>query len=204
MAAASSPERPEAPAVPDALPVLPMRDSVVLPLAAAPLVVGQAHSVQLVDDVMRGNRLLALVAQRDASVESAGPDDLQRIGVMAVIHQLARAPDGTLRLLVQGLERIRLVDWVRTEPYLVARVAPAPDSVDAGPELDGLRRAAIDLFRRLVGPDRRSAGRHGRCCREAARRAPGRVPDRVDRAARPRRRARRSWSSIRSTRSCAG
>jgi ATP-dependent Lon protease len=143
--------RPEAPPVPDVLPVLPLRDSIVLPLAAAPLVVGQPRSVQLVDDVMRGNRLLALVAQRDPSVENAGPEQLQPVGMMGMIHQLARAPDGTLRLLVQGIERIRVVDWVRTEPYLVARVAAAPDVVDAGPELEGLRRAALDLFRRLAG-----------------------------------------------------
>jgi ATP-dependent Lon protease len=145
------PARPELPGVPDALPVLPLRDSVVLPLAAAPLAVGQPRSVQLVDDVMRGNRLLGLVAQRDAALESAGPEQLHGIGTMAVIHQLARAPDGSLRLFVQGLERIRIADWIRTEPYLVARVAAAPDSVDSGPELDGLRRAAIDLFRRLAG-----------------------------------------------------
>ncbi len=138
------------PEVPDALPVLPLRDVVVLPFAAAPLVVGQPRSVRLVDDVMRGNRLLALVLQRHAAVESAGPQDLHRIGTMAMIHQLARTPDGTLRLLVQGIERIRIVDWVGTEPYLVSRVAAAPDPMDEGTELEGLRRAAVDLFRRLV------------------------------------------------------
>src|SRR5262245_51560501 len=145
------PPRDEVPGVPDALPVLPLRDSVVLPLAAAPLAVGQPRSVQLVDDVMRGNRLVALVAQLDPEVESAGPAGLHPIGTMAVIHQLARAPDGSVRLFVQGLERIRIADWIRTEPYLVARVAAAPDSIDAGPQLDGLRRAAVDVFRRLAG-----------------------------------------------------
>jgi ATP-dependent Lon protease len=143
-------ERSEIPPVPDALPVLPLRDTVVLPLAAAPLLVGQPRSVRLIDEAMRGNRLIALVAQRDAKVESAGPDELHEVGTMAVIHQLARSGDGTLRLLVQGLERIRIVDWVRTEPYLVARVAAAREEVEASPELQGLRRAAVDLFRRLA------------------------------------------------------
>jgi ATP-dependent Lon protease len=119
-------------------------------LAAAPLVVGQPRSVRLVDDVMRGNRLVALVAQRNGQVESPGPDDLHRIGTMAVIHQFARSPDGTLRLVVQGLERIQVVDWIGTEPYLVARVSAAPDHTDQSTELDGLKRAAADLFRRLV------------------------------------------------------
>jgi len=150
MAAPGQVEAPGPPPVPDALPVLPLRDAVVLPLAAAPLVVGQPRSIRLVDDVMRGNRLLALVAQRDAGVESAGPSDVHRIGAMGVIHQLARGPDGTVRLVVQGIERIRLVDWVGTEPYLVARVESAPDQDDTGTEQDGVRRAAVDLFRRLV------------------------------------------------------
>ncbi len=103
----------------------------------------------MVDDAMRGNRMLALVAQR-GEVEQPGPDDLQRIGTAAIIHQLMRAPDGTVRLIVQGLERVRLLDFVATEPYLVARVEIAPDQVTPGVEAEGLRRAALDLFRRLV------------------------------------------------------
>ena len=136
-------------AIPDALPVLPLRDAVVFPLTAVPLAVGQARSVALVDEVMRGNRLLALVAQRDPKTEPAMPDDLHRVGTVALIHQLARAGDGSVRLVVQGLERIRILDWVRTEPYLVARIAPAPEEVPQGTEVDGLRRAVADLFHRL-------------------------------------------------------
>ncbi|HXG04897.1 MAG TPA: endopeptidase La [Candidatus Binatia bacterium] len=136
--------------IPDALPVLPLRDTVVFPLTAVPLVVGQPRSVRLVDDVMRGNRLLALVAQREAGPEPAGPEDLYPVGTAGVIRQLARAPDGTLRLLVQGLERVRLLDWVSTEPYLVARVQPAPEPVADTTEVEALRRAIADVFRRLV------------------------------------------------------
>ena len=109
-------------AIPDALPVLPLRDTMVFPLTAVPLAVGQPRSVRLVDDVMGGNRLLALVAQRDAKAEPATPADLHRVGTVGVIHQLARAPDGSVRLMVQGIERVRLLDWIGTEPYLVARI----------------------------------------------------------------------------------
>jgi ATP-dependent Lon protease len=137
--------------IPDALPVLPLRGgTVIFPFAVLPLTVGQPRSVQLVDEVMRGNRMLALVAQREEEVEQAGPDDLYRVGTAAIIHQLVRGGDGTLRLIVQGLERIRLLDFVQTEPFLVARVAPAPDRAAEGIEVEGLRRAAINLFRRLV------------------------------------------------------
>jgi ATP-dependent Lon protease len=136
--------------IPDALPVLPLRDVVVFPLTAVPLSVGQPRSVQLVDDVMRGNRLLALVTQREAKAEPAEPEDLYRLGTVGVIHQLARAPDGSVRLMVQGLERIRVLDWVAREPYLVARVEAAPEPAMQTTDVDALRRAVVDVFRRLV------------------------------------------------------
>ncbi len=98
---------------------------------------------------MRGNRLLALVAQRDAKTEP-GPEDLRRIGTVGTILQLARAPDGTIRLMVQGIERIRLLDWVGTDPYLVARVEAYPDQAVQTTETDALRRAVVDVFHRLV------------------------------------------------------
>ena len=140
-------------AVPDALPILPLRDAVVFPLTAVPLAVGQPRSLRLVDEVMRGNRLIALVAQRDGKAEATTLADLHRIGTVGMIHQLARAADGSVRLMVQGLERIRLLDLVGAEPYLVARVEVAPEQqVQAGQatEVDALRRAVVDIFRRLV------------------------------------------------------
>jgi ATP-dependent Lon protease len=137
-------------AIPDALPVLPLRDVVVFPLTAVPLGVAQPRSVQLVDDVMRGNRLLVLVAQRDAKAEPATPGDLHRVGTVGVIHQLGRVPNGRVRLLVQGIERVRLLDWIGTEPYLVARIEVARDQTAQATEVDALRRAVVDIFRRLV------------------------------------------------------
>jgi ATP-dependent Lon protease len=137
-------------AVPDALPVLPLRDGVVFPLTAVPLAVGQPRSIQLVDEAMRGNRLLALVAQREPQAEPTSLDELHGIGTAGVIHQLARAPDGSVRLLVQALERIRVLEPVRTEPYLVARVAVAPDEPSLGTEVEALRLAVIEVFGRLV------------------------------------------------------
>jgi len=135
--------------IPDTLPVLPLRDAVVLPLTAVPLTVGRPRSVQLVDDVMRGNRLLALVAERN-TVSDPGPEDLHRVGTVGAIHQLHRVPDGTVRLMVQGIERIRLVDFTGTDPYLVARVEVLKDQTDQATEVDALRRAVVDVFRRLV------------------------------------------------------
>jgi ATP-dependent Lon protease len=135
--------------IPDALPVLPLSDVVIFPMTAVPLAVGQARSLRLVDDVMRGNRLLALVAQREAKAEPA-PEDLHRVGTVGVIHQLARVPDGSVRLMIQGLERVRLLDWISAEPYLVARIEPARELVDQVEEVDALRRALVEIFGRMV------------------------------------------------------
>jgi ATP-dependent Lon protease len=136
--------------VPDALPILPLRDAVVFPLTAVPLAVGTPRSVRLVDDVMRGNRLLALVAQRDPQAEPATLADLHGVGTVGMIHQLARVPDGSVRLMVQGIERVRLLDLVGSEPYLVARVEVAREPTAPATEVDALRRAVVDIFRRLV------------------------------------------------------
>src|SRR3954471_14450121 len=111
MVAEAETSPPEAQTIPDALPVLPLRGAmVVFPLAVVPLLVGQQSSIQLIDDAMRRDRMVALVAQRDPEREAPGPDGLYQVGTAAIIHQLIRNPDGSLRLVVQGLERIRLLD----------------------------------------------------------------------------------------------
>ncbi len=150
-------------AIPDALPILPLRDGVVFPQTAVPLAVTQPGSIRLVDDVMRGNRLLALVAQRDPQKEPVALDDLHRVGTAGVIHQLARGADGSVRLMVQGLERVRLLDLLGAEPYLVGRVEVAGEPVVDAPEVDALRRAVVEIFGRLVAvspelPDELAAG----------------------------------------------
>ncbi|HWT78274.1 MAG TPA: LON peptidase substrate-binding domain-containing protein, partial [Candidatus Methylomirabilis sp.] len=137
--------------IPDTLPILPLRGAVVYPLSVVPLAVSRPRSVRTVDDVMRVNRLVALVLQRSESMEDPAPGDLYSTGTVGIIHQLVRGTDGSLRIVVQGLERIRVLESVRTDPYLVARIATAPDHWARNTEEDALRRAAVDLFRRVVG-----------------------------------------------------
>jgi ATP-dependent Lon protease len=151
----AEPEVPEAsqptPAIPDALPVLPLRGgTVIFPFIVAPLTVGQERSVRLVDDVMRRDRLVAVVASHAGAPETPGPDELHRVGTAATVLQLVRVQDGTLRLLIQGLERIRLLDFLETEPYLVAEIEEAPERTEPREEIEALQRAVIDVFRRLV------------------------------------------------------
>jgi len=107
--------------------------------------------VQLVDDAMRGNRLVALATQIDPSVENAQPDQVRRVGTAARILQLLRRPDGGLMVAMQGLERIRIDEYISETPYLMARVAAYPDLLDNSLEVEALRRNAVAAFQQLVG-----------------------------------------------------
>ena len=133
------------------LPVLPLKDTVVFPEAVTPLAVGQERSIKLIDDVVAAERTLALVTVKNPEADPPGFDDLHEIGTLAVVHKLIKVPDGTLRILVQGTERVRLVEPAEDEPYLVARFEPLPDVVAETPELEALTREVQALFGRIIG-----------------------------------------------------
>ena len=144
-------EREEAPSIPEVLPILPLKNTVVYPIPILlPLLVGLPRSIKLVDDVMLGNRLLGLVALKDASIDEPKPDDMYTYGSAASIARFAKAPDGTVRIFVQGIERIKIVEFTQTEPYLMARVELVPDAVEEGVEIEALMRNTVDLFRRMA------------------------------------------------------
>jgi ATP-dependent Lon protease len=132
------------------LPVLPLRGTVVFPLTVVPLAAAQPRSLRLIDEVMSGDRTVALVMQKDAELEGAGPDDVYGLGTISTIHQMMRVPDGTMRLAVQGNERMRILEFIGEEPFLLARVRRAPEVVEDSVEVDALTRNTLELFQRLV------------------------------------------------------
>jgi ATP-dependent Lon protease len=133
--------------IPDILPVLPLRGLVVYPETAVPLTIGQPRSIRLVDDVVASDdRLIALVTSRDPELEIPEPKDLYDIGTVAMIHRLFRAPDGTIRLLVQGTARFKLGEFVQNEPYLKAQINLIPENEEEGVEVEALARNARDQF----------------------------------------------------------
>ena len=132
------------------LPILPLRGTVVFPLTVVPLAAAQPRSLRLIDEVMTGDRTVALVMQKDAEQEGAGTEDVHLVGTIATIHQMMRVPDGSVRLAVQGVERMRVVSWVGEEPYLVAKVVKAPESIEDTVEVEALTRNTLELFQRLV------------------------------------------------------
>ncbi len=137
--------------LPELLPILPLRETVVFPDSFTPLAIGQERSVKLVDDVVGGERMLALVTSRDPELEQPGFDELYGVGTAAVIHKMIRVPDGTLRVLVQGLRRVRLAERVDSEPYLVGRFEEVPDELVETRELEALTRNVQGLFARIIG-----------------------------------------------------
>ena len=136
--------------LPDALPILPLRDSVPFPETLTPLAIGQERSIQLVNDVLGGTRMLAMVASKDPEKEEPGAGDLYGVGVAGVVARMMKVPDGTLRILVHGAQRVKLGDFVATEPYLVARISEAPDIVIASPELEALHRNVQTTFSQII------------------------------------------------------
>jgi ATP-dependent Lon protease len=136
--------------IPSALPVLPLKETVVFPQSMTPLAIGQERSVKLIDDVVAGDRMLALVTTRDSEVEQAGFDDIYEIGTAGLVHRMIRVPDGTLRILVQGLARIRLERRVTHDPYPVGEFVQLPDVVKQSKEVEALTRTVQNQFARVV------------------------------------------------------
>ena len=136
--------------LPDALPILPLRETVTYPDTLTPLAVGQERSINLVNDVLSGTRLLAMVASKDPELDTPGPNDLYGVGVAGTVARMMKVPDGTLRILVQGSERIRILDYVSEEPYLVARIEEMPDVLETSTELEALTRNVQSTFTQII------------------------------------------------------
>jgi len=136
--------------IPAVLPVLPLKDTVVYPFAVQPLGVGQERSIRLIDDVMLGNRLVVLVAQKSADIEQAGPDDIFKMGTASRIARMIRMPDGTIQIIVQGLERVAIGEFTQEKPYLIAHITPKPDIQEEDDETEAIKRNVVGYFQRLV------------------------------------------------------
>ena len=138
--------------IPSELPILPLRDTVLFPNSFMPLAVARESSVRLIDDAIAGGKLIATFTQRDASVEEPGQDDLHHVGTATHIHKMFKLPDGSLRLIVQGLARLTLDAVVATDPYVRARVTAAADGTNDADrlEIDALARNIKTNFQQVV------------------------------------------------------
>ncbi len=137
--------------IPSVLPVLPLKDTVIYPYTGAPLAVGQERSLRLIEDVAKSkDKLVVMVAQKDASIDGAGPGDSFSIGTVTRIDRMMKMADGTMRLLVQGVQRVRILEYTAEKPYLKAKVELYPDHEEEGVEIEALTRNLQNLTQRIV------------------------------------------------------
>jgi len=137
--------------VPEELPILPLRNTVAFPFIVMPLAVGIPRSIELIEEVEQGDRLVGLVAMKDPSVEVPGSDEVHTMGTVAVIHRIMRGEDDTLTVFIQGLERIQIEEWTQEEPYLMAKTRMTADIVEDNLVEEALRRNLVDVATELAG-----------------------------------------------------
>jgi ATP-dependent Lon protease len=137
--------------VPEILPILPVRDTVLFPGAVLPLTVGRESSLALVNSLQGDEKLLGVVAQLDPRVEDPAAADLHKLGTLAKVHKTVKMPNGNVVIFLEGLQRIQVLELIGLRPFLQARVQSEPDIIgEADTELEALQRNAQDLFRDVV------------------------------------------------------
>jgi ATP-dependent Lon protease len=137
--------------MPDVVGILPLRGTVLFPQAVVPLGAGRASSVRLIEDAMQGGRLVGAVTQQDPKEDAPRADGLHTVGTITLLHKALKQPDGTLRLVAQGVARFRLVEILQSEPFLKARIEPIDEpSPEQDVELEALVRSVTSLFAKVV------------------------------------------------------
>jgi ATP-dependent Lon protease len=138
------------PTIPDVLGILPLRGTAIFPQAVTPLAVGRPGSVRLVQEALQGSRIIGAVMQRDPAVDDPRAQGLHSIGTVILVHKAMKQPDGTLRLVAQGLSRFRITDVLQEAPFLRARIQRLIDDAPATLEVEALARTACTLFQKVV------------------------------------------------------
>ncbi|MCX6375470.1 MAG: LON peptidase substrate-binding domain-containing protein, partial [Armatimonadetes bacterium] len=136
--------------IPEVLPLLPVRDAVYFPRMIFPLFAGREKSVKAVEDAMARDRFILLVAQRDVGTDDPVPDDIYSVGLVAGIMQMTKVPDGTVRLVLEGVDRVRIVEYLETEPSFLVRVEPIEAVEEDSLETEALMRSVTTQFEQIV------------------------------------------------------
>ncbi|HUJ96363.1 MAG TPA: endopeptidase La [Terriglobales bacterium] len=132
------------------LPILPVRDTVLFPHAVLPLTVGRESSVQLINSLGE-DKTIVVVAQREARVDAPQPTDLYAVGTLAVVHKVVKMPNQSLFVFAEGLERVRLAEFVQLTPFMRGKVEPVPEAIPPqSSEVEALQRNVLTLFQQIV------------------------------------------------------
>ena len=133
-----------------ALPILPVRDTVLFPHAVLPLTVGRESSVQLINSLGE-DKTIVVVAQREARIDAPQPSDLYTVGTLAVVHKVVKMPNQSLFVFAEGLERVRLTEFTQLNPFMQGKVENVPESIPPkSSELEALQRNVLTLFQQIV------------------------------------------------------
>src|SRR5207249_3725416 len=134
--------------IPAQLPILPVRDAVIFPNAVIPLTVGRESSVRLINDVQQGDGMLVVLTQRDKRVDAPGPGDLYDIGTVSMVHRVMKTPEGNLFVIVMGVSRTHIDEFVQFEPYLRANLSVLGDEKEdeSSGDFHALRRTVVSQF----------------------------------------------------------
>jgi ATP-dependent Lon protease len=136
--------------IPKELSILPLRNIVAFPFMMLPLSVGVQRSVRLIEDCLKGDHLIGLLASKDGSIDEPVPGQIYEIGTVAKLHHAIRSHEEHMHILVEGIERFRVKHWLTTEPYLRAHIDLCPDIVEPGVELDALMHSLRDLAKQII------------------------------------------------------
>ena len=136
--------------LPETLPILGLSDIVIFPGMVAPLLVEASPSLKLIDDVVSGDRLLGVALQRNPEAENPKPGEMYEYGCATRLLKMLKFPDNTVRVLVEGLWRIRIKDYTKTEPYLTAKFELLKDEKEESVEITAMMRNAQGQFQEIV------------------------------------------------------
>ena len=137
-------------------PVLPLRDIVVYPKMIVPLFVGRGKSINALQKVVDSDQNIILVTQKDAAVENPSDDDIYHVGTIGTVLQLLRLPDGTVKVLIEGLERVKINKFYKNDSFMEASVTILPDAEKNNSELEALSRAVLSQFEEYVKLSRKT------------------------------------------------
>ncbi|HBU69853.1 MAG TPA: endopeptidase La [Elusimicrobia bacterium] len=137
--------------IPSKLPLLPVRDIVIFPAMVLPLAVGREKSIKALEEAMSSHRLIFLATQKNVQTEDPSPDDIHRIGTVSEVLQLLKMPDGTLKVLVEGIQRARWTDFrVSDKGYVEVELNILAETAEKTPETEALMRRSLSLFEQYV------------------------------------------------------
>ena len=149
----TNPQPPTDVEVPEQLPLLPVRDIVVFPYMVLPLFVGREMSIKAIEAALAGNRMIFLATQKALDVENPKPEDIHRVGSIGIIMRMLKLPDERIKILVQGLSKGRIVDYIQTEPYYSVRLERIMETKPALPSLEAeaVMRTVKEQLEKIVG-----------------------------------------------------